>query len=143
MRFIFILPIFILALPLDVRSQVKSKDSTDIIYNSFNGDSEDIIYPDVMPKFPGGDEALGNFLRKNIVYPAMAKEMGIQGKVYARFIVEKDGSISNLQIAKGISDECNKEVLRVLKLMPKWEPGINKEQIVRVQFQLPVSFILK
>lgn len=143
MKSIFVVFFFMLIASLNVTSQVSSNDTNDIIYNSYIGDDENFLYVDVMPKFPGGDEALNNFLRNNIQYPSITKEMGVQGKVFASFIVEKDGTVSNQQIVKGFNDDCNKEVIRVLKMMPKWQPGSLKEKAVRVRFNLPVSFVIQ
>lgn len=90
--------------------------------------------------FPGGNQALIEFLSDNIRYPRLAKEKGVSGKVYASFIIEKDGSISNIKIEKDIGDGCAEEVVRIIKLMPKWEPGSNNGKPVRQFFILPVNF---
>ncbi len=90
------------------------------------------------PSFPGGDEAILNFLRKNIVY--LETNEGIQGTVYTTFIVEKDGSISNIKTLRGVSSIFDKEVIRVVKLMPKWVPGKHRGKNVRVLFNFPVKF---
>lgn len=94
------------------------------------------------PEFPGGDEARMLFLRKNIKYPRSAQEEGIQGTVYATFIVEKDGSLSDIKILRGLSSDINSEVIRVIKLFPKWIPGKQNGKIVRVQYNIPVRFVL-
>lgn len=99
--------------------------------------------PDHQPEYPGGMEALTQFLMKNITYPENAKKNGIQGKVFVNFIVETDGSIANAKVMKGIGGGCDEEALRVVNLMPKWKPGSMKDgKIVRVLFVLPIQFAL-
>jgi len=83
------------------------------------------------------------FIQENIKYPMEALQNGVQGTVYVTFVVEKDGSLSNIRILKGIGYGCDKEVLRITKLMPKWNLGKQKAEPVRVQFNLPVHFILQ
>jgi len=95
------------------------------------------------PSFPGGDEARIAFMVQNIQYPEQAKKNGIQGKVFITFVVEADGSITNVKVLRGIGGGCDEEAVRVIKLMPKWNPGTEKGQPVRVQFNLPIKFTLQ
>jgi len=95
------------------------------------------------PSFPGGNEALFKYLENNTIYPAISKVSGIQGTVHVTYVVEPDGSISNVKILKGIGGGCDEEALRVVKNMPKWEPGKQRGKPVRVQFNLPIRFILQ
>jgi protein TonB len=95
------------------------------------------------PQFPGGEEALAKFLKESIKYPEEAKSLNISGIVYLTFIVEEDGSISNLHIIRGIGGGCDEEALRVVKSMASWIPGKQRGVPVRVQFNLPVRFTLK
>ena len=95
------------------------------------------------PEYPGGKQKLFEFLANNIKYPEEAKDLGIKGRVFAQFLVEKDGSLSNIEILRGIGYGCDKEVIRVIKLMPNWSPGMQKGKKVRVRFTLPVNFKLK
>ena len=95
------------------------------------------------PSFPGGMEAMYKFLAENIKYPQEAKDKNITGKVYVTFVVEADGSISNPRLLRDIGGGCGQEAIRVVKLMPRWNPGKEKGQPVRVQFNLPVSFSLR
>lgn len=95
------------------------------------------------PEYPGGMEALYKYLASNIKYPALAKENNITGKVYVTFVVEKDGSIANPRILRDIGGGCGQEAIRVVKSMPKWKPGKQRGEAVRVQFNLPVSFNLQ
>jgi len=95
-----------------------------------------------MPGYPGGDEARIAFLGQNIKYPEQAKKNGVQGKVFVTFVVETDGSISNVKVLRGIGGGCDEEAVRVIKLMPKWSPGMQDGKAVRVQFNLPIRFTL-
>jgi len=95
------------------------------------------------PEFPGGMEALYKYLGTSIKYPALAKENNITGKVYVTFVVEKDGSIANPRILRDIGGGCGQEAIRVVKAMPKWTPGKQRGKAVRVQYNLPVSFVLQ
>jgi periplasmic protein TonB len=96
-----------------------------------------------MPEFPGGDAARIKFFSENVKYPQVAREIGVQGPVYLTFVVEKDGSISNIKLLRGIGAGCDEEAERVITLMPKWKPGRQNGKEVRVQFNMPISFILK
>jgi len=95
-----------------------------------------------MPQFPGGEKARIKYLDENIVYPIEARRKGIQGKVFVTFIVERDGSVSNVRLLRGIGGGCNEEAIRVIENMPKWIPGIQKGKPVRVQFNIPIIFKL-
>ncbi|MCK9302928.1 MAG: M56 family metallopeptidase [Bacteroidales bacterium] len=94
------------------------------------------------PSFPGGTAALTKFLGDNIKYPEAAKVNKISGTVFVAFVVEKDGSVSNVTILRGLSAECDAEVLRVMNLMPKWNPGKNADETVRVKYTIPFKFFL-
>ncbi len=96
-----------------------------------------------MPAFPGGDVARINYLNKSIKYPNMARESGIQGRVFVTFVVETDGSISNVKILRGIGGGCDEEAIRVIENMPKWIPGKQRNIPVRVQFNMPIRFVLQ
>ena len=97
---------------------------------------------EVMPQFPGGQIAMLQYLMKNIKYPEQAMKEGIQGRVTVRFIVEKDGSISDVKPVLSVHPLLNKEAVRVVKSMPKWSPGKHNGKPVRVRFNLPVMFKL-
>lgn len=94
-------------------------------------------------EFPGGYAKLVKFLKDNIKYPSSARRMGIEGKVYVKFIVDKEGAISNIEILKGINADLDKEAVRVIKLMPPWKPGRQNGRSVKSPFVLPVSFKLE
>ncbi|MDR2907315.1 MAG: TonB family protein [Bacteroidales bacterium] len=95
-----------------------------------------------MPQYPGGENARNKYLMENLSYPAKAREKGVKGMVAVTFVVEKDGTISNVKVAKGIGDGCDEEAVRVVKNMPKWTPGKQRNKTVRVQFTLPIMFAL-
>lgn len=95
------------------------------------------------PSFPGGDEARIRFLSENIRYPQMARESGIQGTVFVTFVVERDGSVTDVRILRGIGGGCDEEAIRVIKAMPKWNPGKQRGRPVRVQFNMPIRFTLQ
>ncbi len=94
------------------------------------------------PEFPGGINGLLNYLSKNIKYPKEAAERGVQGTVYVQFIIGSNGKIRNAKILRGIDSYCDEEALRVVKMMPDWEPGIQNGKKVTVLFQIPVKFRL-
>ena len=96
-----------------------------------------------MPAFPGGMGALMTYLATHIKYPPLAKESGIQGRVFINFVVEPDGSIDHVKVLRGIGGGCDEEAVRVVKSMPKWIPGKQRGKPVRVSFNLPVKFTLE
>lgn len=96
-----------------------------------------------MPMFPGGEKKMMEYVAKNVKYPQLAKEMGTQGRVFVSFVVEKDGSISNVELLRGIGNGCDEEAIRVVKSMPKWNPGLQCGRAVRVSCNLPISFKLQ
>ena len=96
-----------------------------------------------MPEFPGGMTKLAEYLAKNIKYPQMARESGIQGRVFVQFVVEPDGSVSNVAVMRSLGGGCDEEAMRVVKSMPKWKPGKQRGKPVRVSYILPVNFKLQ
>ena len=96
-----------------------------------------------MPEFPGGMPAMIEFLQTNIKYPKDAIKQDVGGKVMVMFVVETDGSISNVRVARKVFPSLDKEAVRVVKAMPKWKPGKEKGRPVRVNFTLPVVFSTK
>ena len=95
------------------------------------------------PEFPGGKKELDKWLAANLKYPAIAREEGIEGSTYIGFVVEKDGSITEVQVKRGIAGGCNEEASRLIKSMPKWKPGKQNGQVVRTAYTLPVKFKLE
>lgn len=106
--------------------------------------SEQVIFLVVeeWPSFPGGEEARLRFLSENIRYPQMAREAGIQGTVFLTFVVERDGSVTDVRIVRGIGGGADEEAVRVVRNMPRWTPGRQRGQPVRVQFNMPIRFVL-
>lgn len=105
---------------------------------------EDIlIFAETQPSFPGGVDAFYAYLGKNLDYPRQAKRQGVSGKVFVEFVVDKDGSLSNIRVAKGIGAGCDEEALRVIKNSPRWNPGKQRGQAVRVRMVVPIIFRLQ
>lgn len=105
-------------------------------------DEELFTLVDQMPHFVGGEAEMSKFIHRNLVYPTAASQAGIQGRVVIRFVVQKDGSLSNIKVVRGIDPECDKEAVRVVKAMPKWKPGKQNGKEVPVYFTLPFVFKL-
>lgn len=95
------------------------------------------------PEFPGGNAALLAYLQKNTHYPQIAKENDIQGTVYVGFVIDKDGSVSDVKILRSVDPYLDEEALRVVRSMPKWKPGKQRGKPVRVQYQVPIKFVLQ
>ena len=104
------------------------------------GDSEIFMVVEDMPGFPGGN--VQQWISKHVKYPVLAMENGIQGKVYVQFVIERDGSVSNVKVVRGVDSSLDKEAVRVVKSMPKWKPGKQRGKPVRVSFTLPINFQL-
>ena len=96
-----------------------------------------------MPSFPGGPSALMQYLSSNIKYPVVAEENGVQGRVVCTFVVERDGSITDVRVIKSVDPSLDKEAVRVVKSMPKWIPGKQNGSAVRVKYTVPVTFRLQ
>ena len=107
-------------------------------------DPENEVYEIVeqMPEFPNGQETLMQYIAEQVKYPAEAKKAGAQGRVFVGFIVEPDGSLSDFKVLRGIGFGCDEEALRVVKSMPKWQPGMQRGKAVRVKYLVPVNFKL-
>ncbi len=104
--------------------------------------TDSVNYAEVEPLFIGGYKNLSTFIQLNVFYPEKAREMGESGIVYVQFVIEKDGSISNVEIFKGVSEALDQEAFRVISAMPKWIPGIQDNKNVKVKFTLPINFRL-
>ncbi len=96
-----------------------------------------------MPEFPGGAAKMMEFIQKNIKYPMMARESDIQGRVFVNFVVEPDGTITNVTVMRGIGGGCDEEALRVVQSMPNWKPGKQRGSAVRCSFTVPIIFKLQ
>ncbi len=104
---------------------------------------ETFIVVEEMPKYPGGDAACRKFLQENASYPQLAKETGIHGKVYLRFVVDENGKVGEVVVLRGIGGGCDEEAVRVVSLLPDWTPGRQSGHNVRVAFNIDVDFILR
>jgi len=102
------------------------------------------VFVDVerMPEYPGGIDALIQFLNENVKYPTIAVENNIEGKVVVQFVVDRDGSITDVQVVKSVDPSLDKEAKRVISAMPRWVPGIQDGKPVRVKYTVPVNFAL-
>ena len=96
-----------------------------------------------MPEYPGGMSAMIEFLQTNIKYPQDAIKQDVGGRVMVMFVVETDGSLSNVRVARNVFPSLDAEAVRVVKSMPKWKPGKQKGKVVRVSYSLPVTFAIK
>ena len=109
-------------------------------------EEEEVVFVVVekMPEFPGGQQALFKYLSENVKYPVIAQENGIQGRVICQFVVNKDGSIVEVEVVRSGGDSSlDKEAVRVIKSMPKWKPGQQRGKPVRVKYTVPVNFKLQ
>jgi len=104
------------------------------------GEAEVFVVVEDMPQFPGGN--VQKWIAKNVKYPVLAMENGIQGKVYIQFVIEKDGSITDVKVVRGVDASLDKEAVRVVQAMPKWKPGKQRNKPVRVSYTLPINFQL-
>ena len=104
--------------------------------------TEDKVFEklDVLPEFPGGEKAMMQWISQNMQYPKNAVDGNIEGRVIVSFIVEKDGSISNVEVKESVHELLDKEALRVINAMPKWKPGLQDGQPARARFFVPISF---
>lgn len=107
-----------------------------------SGDGNVYLFAEQAPSYPGGEKERMTFLQRNIMYPAEARNKKVQGTIYVSFIVERNGRLSNIKILKGIGYGCDEEAIRVLKLMPPWNPGMQNGNTVRVQLVIPLVFTL-
>lgn len=129
---LFALLVMVFAFSLNVNAQEKKTENSDVVFIVVENEAE----------FPGGVEAMNRFMAENIKYPTLAKQKNIEGKVIISFIVEKNGTLSDIRTIKDIGEGCGDEGVRIVKLMPKWKPAKQKGQPVRQQFLLPISFVL-
>ena len=106
-------------------------------------DSGDVfVFVENQPEFPGGDEARIKYLQENIQYPEEAYKAGVQGTVFVTFVIEKDGRITNVKVLRGVGGGLDEESVRVIRNMPRWKPGTQRGKAVRVQYNMPIRFIL-
>lgn len=120
-------------------------DFNSIVFQSNEIEKEEIIHftAEIMPEFPGGDRALLNYLSRNVKYPLIAQENGIEGKVYVSFIIDEQGDIYDVNLLRGVDLSLDNEALRVVKGMPKWNPGKQGGKPVKVRYSVPIYFDLR
>jgi len=107
-----------------------------------NDSGEVFVFLTDGPEFMGGDEARIKYLQQTIHYPKKAMEENMQGTVYITFVVEKDGSISNIKVLQGVCESLDAEAVRVVRGMPNWKPGMQRGKPARVQYNMPIKFVL-
>ena len=115
--------------------------SPGVAVEEYKGEVYEVV--EEQPLYPGGTAAMIKFLSDNINYPAEAQEKGIQGRIITNFVVEKDGSLNEVKVVRGVDPLLDTEAVRVIQSMPNWKPGTQKGQTVRVRFTLPVVFKLQ
>ena len=152
-KYLYILPLAALAVTAFARPEVSAVadeiSAVKVIAPAVHDSIQPNVQPavaapssalDQMPEFPGGMEALNTYLRNNIRYPQEAQKAGIQGRVIIQFIVSKDGSITDAEVVESVDPQLDAEGLRLIKNMPRWKPGMRKEQAIRVKQTLPIRF---
>ncbi len=122
---------------IDVDAMMKvHEDEKPVDNNIYN-------FVDIQPEFPGGMPALLSFISKSIKYPVVAQETNVQGRVFVSFVVNEDGTVSNAAILRGVDPALDKEAIRVVNMMPKWKPGMQSGRNVKVNYRIPISFVLQ
>ncbi|WP_163716267.1 energy transducer TonB [Mangrovibacterium lignilyticum] len=102
-----------------------------------------VVIAEQMPQFPGGMQSLIKFIASAVKYPALAQETGVQGKVFVRFVVNTDGSITDAMVVRSLDASLDREALRVVNNMPRWKPGMQNGKPVRVMYTVPINFVLQ
>ena len=126
----------------DIYNKTKSKKESEMM--TLDNYEEGIFrVVEQMPVFPGGDLELLKYIQRNVRYPQIAKEYGIEGRVFVTFTVDKDGSVTGVKIVSGVDKHLDMEAFRVVRSIPKFKPGFQRGQPVRVQFTVPISFKLQ
>lgn len=135
---------------IDINAEVSQEEVLEVYdYQPPEIEEEEIVEAEIfmvvedMPEFPGGSVKMMEYIQKNMKYPMMARESDIQGRVFVNFVVEPDGSISNVTVMRGIGGGCDEEALRVVQSMPKWKPGKQRGTAVRCSFTVPIIFKLQ
>jgi len=108
-----------------------------------NDEEQIFVIVEDMPKFPGGDAELLRWIARSVKYPVIAQENGITGRVHMNFVINESGNIENIVVVRGVDPSLDKEAIRVIKKMPKWEPGKQRGKAVKVSFSLPINFQLQ
>jgi TonB family protein len=141
-----LIPLLLIVVAIFCSCRHSTKESSPSSLNKNPGSIVDSIYTEVdsLPVFAGGDQALLKFIAENTAYPEEAMKKNITGKVLVRFVVRKDGTVSDVTLAKGVDPLIDSEALRVIGKLPRFEkPGITKGEIVSVYYIVPITFALK
>lgn len=123
-------------------------DIVEIVVANMDEPPEEVVevvkdFVETMPSFPGGLSEFYKFVRKNLDYPAQARRLQIEGKVFVHFVVDKNGGLSDIKIVRGIGAGCDNEVLRIINISPKWNPGKQRGRPVNVRMMMPITFRLQ
>ena len=126
------------------KNKLKETNIEDFVFEEAPEEEVDEVFTIVedQPAFPGGNAAFYKFVGSNMTYPSQARRMGIEGRVFVQFVVDKDGSVTEVKAVKGIGAGCDQEAERVLKTSPKWTPGKQRGRSVKVRMVLPIIFKL-
>ena len=125
----------------DQRTTIKTANQTDNLDKTITDEQVFVIVED-MPQFPGGDKALQTWISDHVIYPKIAHEKNIEGRVYIGFVVTKNGNIDRVKIMRGASPSLDAEALRVISAMPTWKPGKQRGKAVSVSYTVPINFAL-
>ena len=115
----------------------------EVVEEEVPAEQEVFLIVEQMPVFPGGDAELRKYLAQSVKYPVIAQENGIQGRVFVKFVIAADGSVTNVEVARPFDPNLDKEAVRVVKSMPKWTPGKQRGKAVRVSYTVPINFVLQ
>lgn len=123
-------------------TEFEIRDVVEVVEEEPEEDNEVFLIVEEMPSFPGGNEKIAEYLSKNIKYPVIAQENGIQGRVFVNFIINQKGEVTNVKVARPFDPNLDKEAVRVVENMPKWNPGKQRGKAVKVSYNLPINFVL-
>ncbi len=127
----------------DENTEIVEYQAVEVVEEEEDHSDEIFMIVEQMPVFPGGDAALRKYLAQEVKYPVIAQENGIQGRVFVKFVIGADGSVSNVEVARPFDPNLDKEAVRVVKSMPKWSPGKQRGKPVRVSYTVPINFVLQ
>ncbi len=130
-------------LPAHITNNAAQTDNNITVTDSTYIIDTSLLTAEQMPEFPGGQRELMKFISKQIIYPVDAVENGIQGKVIVQFVIEKDGSVSNVKVLQSVYRSLDAEAIRVVQILPNWSPGIMDGKPVRIKYVLPINFTLR
>lgn len=124
----------------DANTQIQAK--VEVQQEEENEEVVNFYVIEEKPEFPGGEAAMFQWISKTVKYPEIAKENGVQGKVFVQFVIGKEGKVTDVQVVRGVDPSLDKEAIRVIQNMPAWKPGKQRGKAVKVSFQLPINFKL-